>query len=130
VFYDDFEKGGPLGQEPCRPLGGYLPKQMPICRDVYFWHYVQKAWPQHERQHAQARALVAKEEYISAVRFDDTAVPGLTSAVGHIDLRKTTSKEANRVDFGEAWEETALSLRKRACRHLAAEARFCWRLQS
>ena len=41
-------------------------------------HYVNKAWPQHERQHAQARALVARDEYILPVRFDDTPVPGMT----------------------------------------------------
>jgi len=49
-------------------------------------HYVAKAWPTHERQHAQARALVAKEEYILPARFDDTEVPGMTNAVAYVDL--------------------------------------------
>ena len=56
-------------------------------------HYVKKAWPSHERTQAQARALVAKEEYILPARFDDTEVPGMTATVAHIDLRKTTPSE-------------------------------------
>ena len=56
-------------------------------------HYVEKAWTTHERQHAQARALVAKEEYILPARFDDTEVPGMTATVGHIDLSRTTPAE-------------------------------------
>jgi hypothetical protein len=52
--------------------------------------YVEKAFPKHERQHAQARALVAKEEYILPARFDDTDVPGLAPTVGYADLRKLT----------------------------------------
>jgi hypothetical protein len=56
-------------------------------------HYVEKAWPKHERQNAQARALVAKDEYILPVRFDDTEVPGLTNTVGHLDLRRISQQD-------------------------------------
>jgi hypothetical protein len=55
--------------------------------------YVEKAWTTHERQHAQARALLAKEEYILPARFDDTEVPGMTSTVGYVDLRQTSAPE-------------------------------------
>lgn len=55
--------------------------------------YVEKAWTTHERQHAQACALLAKEEYILPARFDDTDVRGMTTTVGIVDLRKTTPAE-------------------------------------
>jgi hypothetical protein len=56
-------------------------------------HYVRKPWTRHERQHAQARSLVAKDDYILPARFDDTEVPGMTSTVGYIDLRTTSPSE-------------------------------------
>ena len=56
-------------------------------------HYVQKAWPTHERQHAQSRALLAKEEYILPARFDDTEVPGMTATVASVDLREVTRED-------------------------------------
>jgi len=56
-------------------------------------HYVSKAWPTHERQHAQARALIAKEEYILPARFDDTEVPGMTTTVAYVDLRGLSESE-------------------------------------
>lgn len=56
-------------------------------------HYVKKAWPKHERTHAQARALIAKDEYILPARFDDTDVPGLAGTVGYIDLRTLTPEQ-------------------------------------
>lgn len=56
-------------------------------------HYVEKAFPTHERRSAQARALVAKEEYILPARFDDTEVPGLLPTVGFADLRKLSPQQ-------------------------------------
>jgi hypothetical protein len=52
-----------------------------------------KAWTTHERRHAQDRALLAQSEYILPARFDDTAVPGMTSTVGFVDLRHTGPSE-------------------------------------
>jgi hypothetical protein len=51
-------------------------------------HYVAKPWTTHERQHAQDRAVVAREEYILPVRFDDTELPGMTNTVGYISLKE------------------------------------------
>ena len=50
-------------------------------------HYVRKAWPQFERQHAQARALAEKREYILPIRLDDAEVPGLSPTIGYLDAR-------------------------------------------
>ena len=43
--------------------------------------YVEKAWPSHERQSILSRAVQNKGEYILPVRFDDTSVPGLPTAI-------------------------------------------------
>ena len=43
--------------------------------------YVEKAWPSHERQSSLSRAVQNKGEYILPVRFDDTFVPGLPTAI-------------------------------------------------
>jgi hypothetical protein len=50
-------------------------------------HYVNKPWPRHERRSAQARALVADQEYLLPARFDDTVLPGLPPTIGFVDLR-------------------------------------------
>ncbi|MGH9764892.1 MAG: TIR domain-containing protein, partial [Blastocatellia bacterium] len=50
-------------------------------------HYARKAWPQLERQHAQARALAQKKEYILPIRLDDAQVPGLSPTIAYTDAR-------------------------------------------
>jgi len=50
-------------------------------------HYVSKAWPQLERQHAQSRALLEKREYILPIRLDESEVPGLPSTIAYVDAR-------------------------------------------
>jgi hypothetical protein len=56
-------------------------------------HYAQKAWPNHERQHAQARALKNQEDIILPARFDDTEIPGLPHTISYINLNKTSPEE-------------------------------------
>lgn len=51
-------------------------------------HYVNKAWPDHERQSAQARALVEDRPYLLPVRLDDTDVPGLRPTISYLDARR------------------------------------------
>lgn len=93
VFYDVFEKANLWGKNLVEHLAEIYQKRSRYVVMFISEHYVTKAWPQHERQHAQARALVAKEEYILPARFDDTEVPGMTNTVGHVDLRTTTAQE-------------------------------------
>ena len=56
-------------------------------------HYAAKAWPNHERQHAQARALKNQEDIILPARFDDTEIPGLPDTISYINLLKSTPEE-------------------------------------
>jgi hypothetical protein len=51
--------------------------------------YARKVWTNHERRSAQARALRERSEYVLPARFDDTEIPGLSSTVGYIDLRRS-----------------------------------------
>lgn len=87
VFYDDFEKATLWGKNLVEHLADIYQHKSRYVVMFISEHYVSKAWPKHERQHAQARALVAKDEYILPARFDDTEVPGMTNTVGHVDLR-------------------------------------------
>lgn len=87
VFYDAFEKAGLWGKNLVDHLADIYKNRSRYVVMFISRAYVDKAWPRHERQHAQARALVAKEEYILPARFDETDVPGMTNTVGYISLR-------------------------------------------
>ena len=93
VFYDDFEKATLWGKNLVDHLAQIYQQSSRYVVMFISEHYVQKAWPKHERQHAQARALIATDEYILPARFDDTEVPGMTNTVGHVDLRKVPPEE-------------------------------------
>jgi hypothetical protein len=93
VFYDTFERVELWGKNLVDHLAGIYQKRSRYVVMFISKNYVEKAWTTHERQHAQARALVVKEEYILPARFDDTEVPGMTATVGHVDLRRTTPTE-------------------------------------
>lgn len=93
VFYDKFEKASLWGKNLVDHLAKVYQQNSRYVVMFVSEHYVAKAWPTHERQHAQARSLVAKEEFILPARFDDAEVPGMTSTVGFVDLRSTTPSE-------------------------------------
>jgi hypothetical protein len=93
VFYDKFEKAELWGKNLIEHLAEIYQKRSRFVVMFISKHYVEKAWPKHERQNAQARALVAKEEYILPARFDDTEVPGMTSTVGYIALQGMTPED-------------------------------------
>ncbi len=93
VFYDGFEKAELWGKNLIDHLAEIYQHRSRYVVMFVSEHYVRKAWTRHERQHAQARSLVAKDDYILPARFDDTEVPGMTSTVGYIDLRTTSPSE-------------------------------------
>jgi hypothetical protein len=88
VFYDKFESAQLWGKN----LIDHLAEIYRNSRYVVMFvskAYVEKAWTNHERKHAQDRALFAQQEYILPARFDDTPVPGMTTTVAFQDLRHT-----------------------------------------
>lgn len=80
--------------------------------------YAAKAWTNHERRSALARAI-EHDEYVLPARFDDTELPGLRPTVGYLDLREIAP--ATLVEFvlrkfglaggyrhsGDPWAESA-----------------------
>jgi hypothetical protein len=87
VFYDGFETAQLWGKNLVDHLAEIYQNRSRYVVMFISEHYAKKAWPRHERQHAQARALVAQDEYILPARFDDTEVPGMTNTVSYVDLR-------------------------------------------
>jgi TIR domain len=87
VFYDGFERADLWGKNLIEHLAEIYGKRSRFVVMFISKEYVEKAWTTHERRHAQDRALLAQSEYILPARFDDTAVPGMTTTVGFQDLR-------------------------------------------
>lgn len=90
VFYDLFETVTLLGKDLAAHFAEIYGKEASYCAMFISNDYVRKAWPQFERQHAQARALTVRREYILPLRLDDSEVPGLSSTIGYIDIRSMT----------------------------------------
>jgi hypothetical protein len=87
VFYDYFETVTLLGKDLAAHFAEVYGKEASYCAMFISKDYSRKAWPQFERQHAQARALTVKREYILPLRLDDSEVPGLAGTIGYIDVR-------------------------------------------
>jgi len=93
VFYDKFEKATLWGKNLIDYLADIYQHRSRFVVMFISKHYVAKAFPTHERQHAQARGLVVRDEYILPARFDDTEVPGLAPTISYADLRKVSPDE-------------------------------------
>ncbi|GAB3000445.1 TIR domain-containing protein [Amycolatopsis acidiphila] len=50
-------------------------------------HYVDKKWPNYERQITQSRSLYQESPYILPIRIDDTPVPGLPPTISYLDAK-------------------------------------------
>jgi hypothetical protein len=92
VFYDLSEQVDVLGKDLTAHLADVYKNKADYCLMFISRHYVQKAWPQFERQHAQSRALSQKREYILPIRLDDSEVPGLPSTICFLDARRNSIK--------------------------------------
>lgn len=84
VFYDDYEKANLWGRNLYDHLADIYQNKGRYCLMLVSADYAAKAWPNHERQNAQARALVDKTGYILPVRFDNTVVPGLPLTISYV----------------------------------------------
>ncbi len=93
VFYDKFETAQLWGRNLADHLGEVYGKRSRFVVLFVSKHYPAKAWPTHERQNAQARAIRESRVVLLPARFDDTDIPGLPSTTGYIDLRKTKAEE-------------------------------------
>ena len=87
VFYDKHEEVQLWGKDLTAHLAEIYKNRASYCAMFISEHYVSKAWPQLERQHAQSRALIEKREYILPIRLDESEVSGLPSTVAYLDAR-------------------------------------------
>jgi hypothetical protein len=90
TFYDNFEQGRLWGKDLYSHLHDIYQNKAQYCVVFLSLNYARKAWSNHERRSAQARALGESVEYILPCRFDDTEIQGITNTIGYIDLRSTT----------------------------------------
>lgn len=88
VFYDKFETVQLWGRNLPDHLGEIYGKKSRFVVMFISQYYPQKAWPTHERQSAQARAIKENKVVLLPVRFDDTEIPGLPASTAYVDLRK------------------------------------------
>ena len=83
VFYDDFERVPLWGKNLGEEFHKVFEHEAVLAVMFISKEYVEKAWPQHERQSILSRMIQEKGEYILPVRFDDTPVPGLPTSIGY-----------------------------------------------
>jgi hypothetical protein len=93
VFYDRFEEVDLWGKNLADHFAEVYAKRSRFIVMFVSEHYAAKPWTNHERKHAQDRALQKQEDVILPVRFDDTEVPGLPSTIGYLDIRTMTPED-------------------------------------
>lgn len=94
VFYDDYERSLLWGKDLPTLLASVYRDRARYCVMFVSKHYVSKAYPVHERQHAIERQLRERgEDYILPVRIDDTELPDLPGTICYEDIRKTSLVE-------------------------------------
>jgi hypothetical protein len=84
VFYDAYEQADLWGKNLSEHLAAVYQHKARYCLMLVSAEYAAKVWTTHERQSAQARALIQNTEYILPVRFDDTDVSGLLPTIGYV----------------------------------------------
>ena len=87
VFYDRYETAELWGKDLAVHLGQIYSRDSHFVVMFSSRHYAEKAWPNHERQHALARHLNGQTERILPVRIDGSEIPGVPSTVGYLDAR-------------------------------------------
>ena len=98
VFYDEYEMPHLARKNLYDELSSVYQNRARYCVMFVSEHYARKWWPNHERESAQARALVEQNrEYILPVRLDNTEIPGLLMTVGYLDMRLMTIEEVYQV---------------------------------
>jgi hypothetical protein len=84
VFYDEFERSVLWGKDLYAYLTEIYQNQAYFCVAFLSSAYARKAWTNHERKAAQARAFSEQGEYLLPIRLDDTEIPGILPTTGYI----------------------------------------------
>lgn len=93
VFYDRFNEAEMWGKDLYVYLKDIYEKRATYTIIFASKHYAHKAWTNHERESAQARALRENREYILLARFDQTEIPGVSQTRKYISLRNRSPEE-------------------------------------
>lgn len=109
VFYDKFEQAELWGKNLYSHLSDVYNKKAKYTIMFISKEYKEKAWTNHERESAQARAFEESQEYILPVKFDDTEILGLNKTVSYLDANKYTPKEVSKFFL----EKSGFSIKKR-----------------
>ena len=94
VFYDMFYQSDLVGEDLSRLLAMIYSQASRFCAVLISKHYPQKSWPKKELAHVQERVIFGDDAYLIPVRLDSTTVDGISSTVGHIDLREHSIDQA------------------------------------
>jgi Uncharacterized protein containing a TIR (Toll-Interleukin 1-resistance) domain len=87
VFYDRFAIADLWGADLPVKLSSIYADEARFCLVIVSKEYVEKAWPNLERQNAIARFMRDHKGYLLCVQVDDCELPGLPRTVGYLDLR-------------------------------------------
>lgn len=87
VFYDEYAVAELWGSDLYVLLDEVYRKRARFAVVFVSQYYVSKPWTQHERQSAQARALIEVDHYLLPVQLDDSELPGLRPTVAYVDAR-------------------------------------------
>jgi hypothetical protein len=98
VFYDLHEQATLWGRDLYQHLHTVYSQQATYCVIFVSSHYAKKLWTNHELRAAQERAFKERgSEYILPIRLDDTALPGLSTTVGYVNINEGIERLAHLV---------------------------------
>jgi hypothetical protein len=119
VFFDEYEKAELWGEFLPIKLQDVYEHLSRFCVLFISRAYAEKKWTIHELQSALSRAVSERTAYILPIRLDDTNLPGLSDAVGYLDLRSISVPEVFRLlstklgsPAGSAGKEIAVTVDK------------------
>jgi hypothetical protein len=97
LFCDTYEQVQLWGMDLAERLDFIYQQSARFCVIFVSRHYLEKMWPNHERQSAVARAIRERGPYILPGKFDDSQVPGVRHTLGYVDLRRTSPAQLGKL---------------------------------
>jgi hypothetical protein len=101
VFFDEYERALLWGSDLTSELGRIYMEASRYCLILVSQKYAEKAWTNHERQFALARALRERRPYILPLILDGTRLEGLSPTVGYLDIRNSSLEEVCRLLYAK-----------------------------
>lgn len=93
LFYDDYAVVELWGENLVDAFEEVYNRRSKYVALFVSYSYVAKSWTRHERQSAQARALVEDGAYVLPIKLDDAELPGMPSTVSYVDGQRFSPAE-------------------------------------